>query len=59
MVLKVRAKVGGNPNSATQYITIPSDMVHDSQYPLNVGDTIDIEVVPALKQIVVRPAPKR
>jgi len=44
MVIKAKTKILKNPQAKTQYITIPSDMTQDSQYPFKPGDEIELEV---------------
>lgn len=44
MVLKVKSKVVQSPNSHTQFITIPSIMVTDSQYPFTSNQEVEIVI---------------
>jgi hypothetical protein len=54
MVLKERTKILQSVNANTQYITIPSAIVRDSQYPFRAKDEVEIEVAPAEKKLTVR-----
>jgi hypothetical protein len=58
MVVKVRTKILQSRNSRTQYITIPADMVTDSQYPFRAGETVEVEVVQGAKRLIVQPPKK-
>jgi hypothetical protein len=44
MVLRVKSKVVQSPNSRTQFITIPSIMVTDSQYPFKSNEEVEIVI---------------
>jgi hypothetical protein len=59
MVLKARATIHGNPNAKTQYLPIPADLVSDSQYPFEVNDEVELELVPATRRLIVRSAPSK
>ena len=59
MVLKERTKILQSTNAKTQYITIPSDMVIDSQYPFKADDEVEIEIVLGAKKLIVQLAPKK
>ena len=56
MILKERTRI---LNAKTQYITIPSAMVSDSQYPFEANDEVEIEIVPGMKKLIVQLAPKK
>lgn len=45
--LTARAKIVGNPNAHTQYITIPSVLAQDSAYPFKEGEEVQLEIVTA------------
>jgi hypothetical protein len=57
MVLKERTRILQSTNAKTQYITIPSVMVSDSQYPFEAND--EVEIVPGAKRLIVQLAPKK
>ena len=59
MVLKERTRILQSTNAKTQYITIPSVMVSDSQYPFEANDEVEIEIVPGAKRLIVQLAPKK
>ena len=46
MVLKAETKILRNPNAYTHYITIPSRMVNDSQYPFKDGEKVELVLIP-------------
>lgn len=46
MVLKAKSKINQNKNAKTQYITIPSTIASDSQYPFTAGQDVQIEINP-------------
>lgn len=46
MVLEGKTKVTKSTTSYTQYITIPSAIVRDSQYPFTDGEEVEIYVDP-------------
>lgn len=54
MVLKGKTTVKRSANSYTQYITIPSVMARDSQYPFKDDEEVEIYVDPAAKKIEIR-----
>lgn len=45
MVLTAKAKIVGNPNAHTQYITIPAVLAQDSAYPFKEGEEVQVEIV--------------
>lgn len=45
MVLRARTKIIQSPNSSTQYITIPADVVKDSQYPFLADEVVELRIV--------------
>ena len=53
MVLKVQSKVIKSPNSNTQYITIPADLVKDSQYPFRGNEFVEIRIVVGKKKLEI------
>ncbi len=53
MVLKARSKIIQSPNSKTQYITIPSLLVSDSQYPFKANQNIEIIIISNKKKIEI------
>lgn len=53
MVLKGKAKIIQSPHAKTQYITIPSALTRDSQYPFKNGDEVEITVDPPHKMITI------
>jgi hypothetical protein len=59
MVVKAKARIVQSRNSRTQYITIPADMVTDSQYPFKAGEAVEIEVVPGTKRLIVQSSSRR
>jgi len=54
MVLKSKTKITTSKNSYTQYITIPSWIARDSQYPFKGGEEVEIIVDPTTKKIEIR-----
>jgi hypothetical protein len=59
MVLKERTRILQSTNAKTQYITVPSAMVSDSQYPFKANDEVEVEIVPGAKRLIVQLAPKK
>jgi virulence-associated protein VagC len=57
MVLKARTRILQSRNSKTQYVTIPSAMVNDSQYPFKGDEEVDLEIVG--KKLIIQPASKK
>ena len=53
MALKQRTRILQSINAATQYITIPSAIVKDSQYPFHANDEVEIEIVPSERKLIV------
>lgn len=53
MALESTSKIIQSPKSYTQYLTIPSAIVRDSQYPFEDGEEVEIYVDPAQKIIVI------
>ena len=45
MVLKAITKITQSANSRTQYVTIPADLVKDSQYPFSANEEVEIRVI--------------
>jgi len=54
VVLKGKTKISASKNSYTQYITIPSAISRDSQYPFLGGEEVEIHVDPISKKIEIR-----
>jgi hypothetical protein len=54
MVLKEKSRIIQSVKSYTQYVTIPSAIVRDSQYPFKKDDIIEIEVDPSRQIIIIR-----
>jgi len=52
MVLKSKTKITGTKTSYTQYISIPSAIVRDSQYPFKQGEEVEIRVEPSGKIVI-------
>jgi len=59
MVLKAKSKILKNPDANTQYITIPSSMTVDSQYPFKPNDAVDLEVDDEKETLTVRRSVKK
>jgi hypothetical protein len=55
LVLAIKTKVIQSRASYTQYITIPSAMVRDSQYPFKSQQEVEIVVFPQEGKLEVRP----
>lgn len=53
MALKGKAKIIQSPHAKTQYLTIPSALTRDSQYPFKDGDEVEIIIDPDHKIIMV------
>lgn len=51
MVLKAVTKIIQSPNSNTQYLAIPADMVKDSQYPFSPSEEVEICIIPGAKKV--------
>lgn len=54
MGLKGKTRITTSKNSYTQYITIPSWIARDSQYPFKGGEEVEIYVDPTTKKIEIR-----
>ena len=52
MVLKSRTKITGSKTSYTQYVSIPSAIVRDSQYPFKEGEEVEIHVEPSGRIVI-------
>jgi antitoxin component of MazEF toxin-antitoxin module len=52
MVLKKKTKITGSRTSYTQYVSIPSALVRDSQYPFKEGDEVEIRIERSGKIII-------
>ena len=52
MVLKHKTKITGSKTSYTQYVSIPSVLVRDSQYPFKEGEEVDIHIDPSGKIVI-------
>lgn len=53
MVLKAVTKIIQSGNSSTQYVTIPADVVKDSQYPFSANEEVEIQVMPEAKRVLL------
>lgn len=53
MVLKEKTRISQSPNACTQYVTIPSAMVRDSQYPFKKDEEVKIIVDPEHKILML------
>jgi len=53
MTLKGKSKIIQSSHANTQYLTIPSAITRDSQYPFKNGDEVEIIVDPIRKLITV------
>lgn len=53
MVLKEKTRISQSPNACTQYVTIPSAMVRDSQYPFKKDEEVEIMVDPEHKILMI------
>lgn len=53
MALKGKAKIIQSPHAKTQYLTIPSAITRDSQYPFKNGDEVEIIIDPRHKMITI------
>jgi len=54
MVLKGKSKIVKSSNSYTQYVTIPSSITRDSQFPFTGGEEVEIIIDPDTKQIIIK-----
>ena len=54
MVLKGKTRITKSKNSYTQYVTIPSWIARDSQYPFKGGEEVEIYVDPITQKIEIR-----
>lgn len=59
MVLKAESKILKNPDANTQYVTIPSSMTIDSQYPFKPNDAVELEVDREKGTLIVRRSRKK
>jgi len=59
MVLTAESKILKNPDANTQYITIPSSMTIDSQYPFKPNDAVELEVDAKKGTLIVRRSVKK
>lgn len=59
MVLKAESKILKNPDANTQYVTIPSSMTIDSQYPFKPNDAVELEVYREKGTLIVRRSRKK
>jgi len=50
--LKERTRILQRTNAKTQYITVASAIVTDSQYALEANDEVEIETVPGAKKLI-------
>jgi hypothetical protein len=53
MVLKARIRLSQSKKAWTQYITIPSAVVQDSQYPFKENEELHLEVEPSTGVMVI------
>jgi hypothetical protein len=53
MVLKAKSKIMKNRNSSTFYLTIPADMVKDSQFPFHTNEEVELEIKTDVQTLVV------
>jgi hypothetical protein len=58
MVLEEETNIVQSKNAYTQYLTIPSSLVRDSQYPFKNGDKVKITVDPTHRILMITPAEK-
>ncbi len=58
MVLKTKIKLSQSKKAWTQYITIPSAVVQDSQYPFEGNDELYLEVEPKTGIMVILKEPR-
>lgn len=54
VVIHVVSRIVKSQKSNTHYLTIPADMVVDSQYPFQDGDEVEIIINPKTKTLEVR-----
>lgn len=54
MALEGKTKIHQSKKARTQYITIPSYIVSDSQYPFKPEDEVEIVVDPARETILIK-----
>ena len=54
MVLTEKSKINQNKNSFTQYLTIPSSLARDSQYPFKKDEEVEILIKLEEKELVIR-----
>lgn len=53
MVLKTKIKLSQSKKAWTQYVTIPSALVQDSQYPFKGNDELYLEVEPTIGIMII------
>jgi len=53
MVLKTKIKISQSKKAWTQYVTIPSAVVQDSQYPFKADEELHLEVEPILGIMII------
>lgn len=44
MVVKSNSRIRGHPRASTLYITIPSELAKDSNFPLHENDNVTISI---------------
>jgi hypothetical protein len=59
MGITAKSRVLKNPDANTHYVTIPSSMTTDSQYPFEANDTVDLEVDTKQKILIVKKSSKK
>jgi len=52
-MLEGKSKLYQHPKAKTMYITIPSRVSTDSQFPFKAGDKVKIILVPSKNQIII------
>jgi len=53
MVLKTKIRVSQSKKAWTQYVTIPSAVVQDSQYPFKADEELNLEIEPTLGIMII------
>lgn len=53
MVLQMKVKLAQSKKAYTQYISIPADIVRDSQYPFKGNEELNLTIEPAQNMIII------
>ena len=54
MGLRAESKLYKHPGAKTLYLTIPSKLASDSQFPFKPGDVVSVNYYPHFEMIIIR-----